>query len=113
MPGSPPHTFERSEVDLNEMFAVESSYLVRCLTELGGKRLFGLSPEAVRHLQRTIDFFFGRHPRDDHAWPSSEDFELKLAWLDGEVHRGGPRVAEYVKERDAIRDLLAKNTDPW
>jgi hypothetical protein len=113
MPGSPPSEFRRSEVDLSEMFAVEPSFLARCLAELNARRLFGLAPEAARHLQRTLDFFFGRHPRGDHAWPSREDLELKLVWLDGEVRRGGRRLDEYVKERDAIREFLAKNSDPW
>jgi hypothetical protein len=112
MPGSPSSDFRRSEVDLSEMFAVEPSFLARCLGELSARRLFGLTPEAACHLQRTLDFFFGRHPREDHTWPSREDLELKLVWLDDAVRRGGRRVAEYVKERDTVRDLLAKNSDP-
>jgi hypothetical protein len=113
LPGSPPADFKRSEVDLSEMFAVEPSFLARCLRELNARRLFGLTHEAARHLQRTLEFFFGRHPREDHAWPSREDFELKLAWLDGEIRRGGARIEAHEKERHEIHEILAKKGDPW
>jgi hypothetical protein len=113
MPASPPYEFIRSEVDLNEIVAVEPTYLARCLGELNAQRLFGLTPDAARHLQRTLDFFFARHPRDDHAWPSREDFELKLVWLDHEILRGGRRVAEYTEEREAIRKRLDENPGSW
>jgi len=113
LPGSPPFRFKRSEADLNESFAVEPSFLGRCLSELNAERIFGLTHEAVRHLQRTFELFMARHPRDDHAWPSREDLELKLVWLSLEIDRGGDRVREYRAERDRIVDLFAKITDPW
>lgn len=98
--------FERAEADLAAIFAVTPSYLKRCLAELGATRLFGLTPEAVRHLERSIDFRFARHPRNDHAWPSEKDLALKLVWLEMEIARGSARQHQNEAERDEIKRLL-------
>lgn len=113
LPANPLHKFARSEVDLTEMFAVEPSYVARCLAELNGQRLFGLTQEAARHLQRTIDLFFGRHPREDHAWPSREDLELKVSWLEYEISRGGARSSEYEQELQTVQKLLKEKPGSW
>jgi len=110
MPGDPAHSFARSEAHLILAQPVPSSYLTRCLKELGASRVFGLGGEAVRHLQYTIESFFGRNPRDDHAWPAREDLELKAVWLESELarpHLDDVLRTDYVKELAYVRSVLA------
>jgi len=104
--------FQRSEADLRTLFALTPSYVDYCLAQLGARRLFGLTPEAVRHLERSLDFLFARHPRDDHAWPSRSDLELKLVWLDQEIARGSARQHEYKAERDLLRSQTTSAARP-
>jgi hypothetical protein len=73
---------------------------------LGARRVFGLTPEAVRHLQRSLEYLFARNPREDHTWPSKADFVLKTRWLEAEIARGGPHKHDYERELEDIRKLL-------
>ena len=89
------------------MQPVEPTFITRCLTELGTTRVCGLATDAITHLQHTISTFFGRNPRDDHAWPSDEDLALKAIWLDDELARGTAFAEDYTKELEWIRQRLA------
>ena len=98
--------------DADTLVALDPSYVDYCLSHLGASRVFGLAPEAVRHLQRSLDFLFARHAREDHAWPSRADLELKLTWLDQAIARGSARQSEYKAERDLLRSLLQSGAAP-
>lgn len=110
MPGDPARAFQRSEADLVITQSAEPGYISRCLKELKASRVFGLSEEAVRHLQYTINSFFGRNPRDDHAWPSDDDLALKATWLKREIAtvRDDALRTERETELAVIQDRLAR-----
>lgn len=109
LPADSDRGFVRSEAHLLLAQPVTASYLTKCLKELNTSRSFGLNGEAVRHLQYTIESFFGRNPRDDHAWPSREDLELKATWLELELerdHLDETLRAEYQTELAYVRGVI-------
>ena len=108
LPASPEFRFARSEARFTEIFSVRHSYLDRCVRDAGASRVCGLKPEATRHLQWALAVFFSRDPREDHAWPSIEDFELKAKWLETELAKGSRRQEEYKTELEKIRTILGK-----
>ena len=106
LPGSAKFKMDRCEAILPEMFRLTHGFLERCLREAGTRRVCGLTSEAQRHLQWAISLLFGRDPRDDDAWPSSDDFRLKLAWIDAQLGRAGLTEAEKVElEAERVRTL--------
>jgi hypothetical protein len=103
------HPIPRSEAHLVLGQPVDPTYVTKCLKELGATRVCGLGAEAVRHLQYTVSSFYTRNPRDDHAWPSREDFTLKAVWLESELARvnlSSEERTDYVKELDFVRGVL-------
>lgn len=96
----------RSEAHLLLAQPLQPAYLTKCFKELGATRTFGLSIEAVRHLQYTVSSFFGRNPRPDHDWPSEEDFRLKIVWLEQQIQRSDKRKDQYEEELVLIRSRL-------
>jgi hypothetical protein len=113
MAGDPTRGFERSEAHLVLAQPVEPAYLTRCLKELNASRTFGLGDEAIRHLQYTVQSFFGRNPRDDIAWPSREDLQLKSVWLTLALDRPGLEDtirADYEKQLREIAQVLEQAT---
>ncbi len=103
---APEFNLPRSEVQLNLIFPVLHSYLERCVREAGTVRVCGLKPEAQRHLQWTIAALFGRNPREDQDWPSREDLQLKVAWLEDQIAAGSRHQEEYKAELTAIKARL-------
>jgi hypothetical protein len=109
MPGDPARTFSRSEAHLLLAQPLQGVFLTRELKELRVTRAFGLGPEGIRHLQYTVESFFGRNPRDDSAWPSMEDLGLKAIWLEEELERASldeETRADYQVEVKRIRGVL-------
>ncbi|MDI7266718.1 MAG: hypothetical protein QME96_01840 [Myxococcota bacterium] len=110
LPGSSRFRFQRSEAQLARLFSVSHGYLDRCFKEAGTERACGLQPEAQRHLRWALGLFFGRNSREDYDWPSAEDIELKMTWLESQLRDGTSSRARYEadlemarKRRDALR----------
>jgi hypothetical protein len=97
----------RSEVQLNLLFSVSHEYLAKCVRDVGTKRIGGLTPEAVRHLQWAFGVVFSRDPREDDDWPSDEDLPLKLSFLEQETAKGGPFKEKYEGQRDRLKAALS------
>lgn len=97
----------RSSAQLPIFHSLTHEYVTRCAQEGGAKRVVGLAEEGVRHLQRGLDVFFARNPREDHDWPSNDDLLLKAAWLEEQITRGGPRREDYREELRVLRERLA------
>ena len=53
------------------MHTLMHEYITRCARDGTARRAGGLSPDAVRHLQRSLDVYFARNPREDYEWPES------------------------------------------
>ncbi len=106
LPSSTEFGLARSEVRLAQIFPVSHPYLDRCLKEAGTTRVCGLTAEAQRHLQWTIALFFGRNPREDNDWPSAEDLELKIKWLESELTRGSRHQEKYQAELAELKKRL-------
>jgi len=105
----------RSEAQLGQMYPVTPKLLSKFIALGGTQRVCSLSPDAVVHLQWQIGLIFGRNPREDLAWPSQEDLELKLAWLDEELAKPGKQVPledreRYAKEKSAIEQVLGRQS---
>lgn len=108
LPASPSHgVLERSCAVLSDLFVVSQDYIKTCVDHAGATCLGGLAPEAQRHLQWGIGVFFGRDPREDDAWPSLEDWKLKLAWHEAEIESGGPQHEWHKQERVRVLALIA------
>jgi hypothetical protein len=102
----------RSKVELARIAGITHEYLARCVLEIGTDRAFGLTDEAQRHLQRTLDLFFARNAREDYDWPSREDLELKKAWLEQELARGGRRQESNKKRLEELVRILGNWEGP-
>ncbi|GMV20042.1 MAG: hypothetical protein AMXMBFR56_82660 [Polyangiaceae bacterium] len=108
LPDSPDFGLERSEATLPRAFILSHEYLQRCVDELGCRRVAGISPEAQRHLQWTIGLHMSRNPRDDLAWPSSADLELKRAWLTKQIAKGGRFLEQHRDQLGAVEAELKR-----
>jgi hypothetical protein len=100
--GSAKFNISRSEAQIGDLFVLEQSFIDLCI-QCGMARVCGLTPATVRHLQWHLATVFSRNPRDDGAWPSDDDKQLKLEWLEQELERGSNRYDLYRKERDELR----------
>jgi hypothetical protein len=55
-----------------------------------------------------MSLMLGRNPREDAEWPSIEDLELKLAWLDSAIPTAGKRRDALTRERSRVSSLLGE-----
>lgn len=101
----------RSAAALEMKAHVAADYLDHSFKGAGAARIAGLTAEAVRHLQWALSQFYSRNPREDHDWPSLEDFQLKLVFLEESVSRGGPDMEQQRAEIEVIRRLLAEHRE--
>jgi hypothetical protein len=110
LPASPQFGLKRSEAELSRMTPVDHSVLQRGIDEGGMKRICGLNDEALVHLQHHLSMFFGRHSRDDYAWPSLEDLNLKQTWLEEQLASpgGSKRHAELKVELERVKLRIAE-----
>ncbi len=102
----------RSLAHFPEAYPLSHSYMDRCLSEAGTRRICGLKPEAQRHLQWALGLMFSRNAREDEAWPSREDLELKRIWLRREIERGGARREEHIESLERVDRLLEEEMPP-
>jgi hypothetical protein len=91
IPAHPPFQLPRSTAMLPLMRTLTHEYITRCVQEGTARRVGGLSADAVRHLQRGLDVYFARNPREDYEWPSREDLVLKAASLKADADSGRDR----------------------
>jgi hypothetical protein len=109
LPASPEFGIDRSEAHLSQMFVVSPEYINKCFEAASTTRLCGLKPEAVRRLQWQIAMVFGRNPREDYDWPSDADLELKRAYYEELVRRGGANHEDNKRELAIIRSALSRS----
>jgi hypothetical protein len=115
LPASAEIGFPRSEAQLAELYLVTPSLLAKFIALGGTQRIGALSGEAVVHLQWQVGLIFGRNPREDLAWPSADDLELKLGWLDDELAKSHNQVSleekqRYAEEKSTIEKQLGRPT---
>lgn len=109
LPAHPHFDLPRSAAHFPMLQTLEHDFITRCVQQREAcQRIGGLSPEAVRHLQRGLDVYFARNPRDDYDWPSREDLEIKAAALRAQVESGRDREAAQA-ELDLIDAELAEH----
>jgi hypothetical protein len=96
-----PHLgLQRSIAELHALQSVDWSFIDACLKHARARRVCGLSQEAVLHLRWKFGLVYSRNPRDDFAWASDADIELKRKHLEKEIAEG--------RFRDKARSDLEK-----
>ena len=109
LPGSSTYGLNRGNVLLSSLTHVSVDFMDRCIAGGGTRRICGLTPAAVVHLQWALGQLFGRSPRDDFAWPARDYYALKLASVDAELAKNDvepARRTELLAERAAIQQRL-------
>src|SRR5262249_50886740 len=107
LPGHPPFELPRSTAMYPLMRTLTHKYITRCAKENQARRVGGLSPDAVRHLQRGLDVYFARNPREDYDWPSRDDLTLKAAFLREQMESGRDRE-RFEAELRVVEEKLAE-----
>jgi hypothetical protein len=69
--------FGRSQAQLGDFYLISHELLQKYVAMAGTRRVARLEEDAIRHLQWQLGVMLGRNPRDDFAWPSLEDLEVK------------------------------------
>jgi hypothetical protein len=75
LPDDPELSFPRRTVELGEAFSLPRAELESFSRT--GKRVAALGKEGIEYLQFRLAVMFWRVARDDYAWPSKADLELK------------------------------------
>lgn len=118
LPDDPELELPRRVAECNKPFLLRPSDLNRFVER--GKRVAALNDEGVSYLQHRLSVIFSRVARDDYAWPSKADLQLKEKSLQKEIERrkgqkqglatkiaGGTASEEEVARAEELGDLVA------
>ena len=83
LPGNTNLGIERRTADFGLAFTLPREFLEELAKR--GKRVAGLSEQAIGFLQYRLAVLLTRLAQDDFAWPSKEDLDIKIASLDEQI----------------------------
>jgi hypothetical protein len=116
LPDFPDVQLSRQVVELSETFCLQRSELERFVSE--GKRVASLSSEGVTYLSFRIAMMFWRAARDDDAWPSKADLQLKMSKLESTIAKRKTAIDHRRKQtnpslddREELAQLQSEVTD--
>jgi hypothetical protein len=91
LPDDPEIALDRQVAELSECFNLTRQELERYA--LGGKRIASFGDEGVAYLAFRVAMMFWRVARDDYAWPSRADLQLKYAELESSIKKKRAKLA--------------------
>jgi hypothetical protein len=110
LPDDPGLKLDRHIAELSEAFTLPRQELERFA--LNGKRIATLGEEAVAYLSFRIATMFWRLARDDFAWPSKADLQLKEAHLTVDIAKKRATLLELERRFMMAHSSDDDSTDP-
>jgi hypothetical protein len=110
LPDEPFCALGRHLAELDNKFDLPAPFVSTLIAT--GKRVLSLSTEALGFLQSRLGVLYSRHARDDYAWPSVADLQLKRAHLQKQIEskegdiKGWRNKAEREETLPAEREQL-------
>jgi len=106
LPGNPTIGLSRSLADFGEAFTLPRDFLEELARR--GKRIAGLSEQAIAYLQFRLAVLLTRVARDDFGWPSKDDLKIKVESLNEQISEAekkkAKKIAEATKEAGVERE---------
>jgi len=94
LPGNSHLKFSRGVADFGEAFTLPRQFLEVLAQQ--GRRVARLGDAALRFLQFRMGVMLTRLAQDDFSWPSKDDLDIRIAFLDEEIVK-----AKRKREKDA------------